>query len=194
LNFINSFTHLLMHVRLSTCLGMPVRAEDTEEVIGTVSGILLHPDRGTVEGFFVRVPGLFASSSLFLSSFDIAHFGRFILVRDHERVAPAEDFIRVQPLLKDPRTILGQRIRTESGVELGRCRDIQFETGSMRFVWLFAKRWFKWRDPIAVRDIVEVRFDAIIVRDPPVIVKERLMKAETQPPLVPLLPEMPEQA
>lgn len=180
-----------MHVRLSTCLGMPVRAEDTEEILGTVSGILLHPDRGTVEGFFVRVPGLFASSSLFLSSFDIAHFGRVILVRDHDRVAPATDFIRVQPLLKDPRPILGQRIRTESGISLGRCCDIQFETGSMRSEWLFPKKWLKWRDPIAVRDIVEVRADAVIVRDPPALVKEREETAITKAPLLPLLPEMP---
>ena len=172
---------------------MPIRAEDTEEVIGTVRGILLHPDRGTVEGFFVRVPGLFASSSLFLSAFDIAHFGRYILVRDHDRVAPAADFIRVQPLLADPRTILGQRIRTESGIFLGHCRDIQIETGSMRYTWLFVKKWFRWRDPIAVAEIVEVRSEAVIVRDPPALVKERAAGAE-QAPLVPLLPEMPEQA
>lgn len=183
-----------MHVRVSTCLGMPIRAEDTEEVIGTVRGILLHPDHGTVEGFFVRVPGLFSSSSLFLSAFDIAHFGRTIIVRDHDRVAPASDFIRVQPLLSDPRTILGQRIRTESGLFLGHCRDIQLETGSMRFTWLFLKRWFRWRDPIAVSEIVEVRPEAVIVRDPPALVKEKVKAAAEKATLVPLLPEMPEGA
>ncbi|MDO8468689.1 MAG: hypothetical protein Q7S29_02935 [Candidatus Peribacter sp.] len=173
---------------------MPIRAEDTEEVIGTVRGILLHPDRGTVEGFFVRVPGAFSASSLFLSTFDVAHFGRSILVRDHDRVAPAADFIRVQPLLADPRTVLGQRIRTESGAVLGRCRDIQFETGSMRLVWLFPKRWFRWRNPVAVRDIVEISPEAIIVRDPPALVREKAAAETGKMPLVPLLPEMPEQA
>jgi len=183
-----------MHIRLSSCLGMPIRAEDTEEMIGTVRGILLHPDRGTVEGFFVRVPGLFYSSSLFLSAFDIAHFGRTIIVRDHDRVAPAADFIRVQPLLSDPRTVLGQRIRTESGLFLGHCRDIQFETGSMRFTWLFLKKWFRWCEPIAVSEIVEVRPEAVIVRDPPALVKERTKGEAEMVPVVPLLPEMPEQA
>jgi len=183
-----------MHVRLSTCLGMVIRAENTEEVIGMIDGILLHPDRGTVEGFFVRVPGLFSSSSLFLSAFDIAHFGRTIVVRDHDRVAPAEDFIRVQPLLLDPRNILGQRIRTESGIFLGRCRDVQFETGSMRYTWIFPKKWLKWREPVAVADIIEVRPDAIIVRDPPAVVKEKALAEAAKTPLVPLLPEMPEGA
>ena len=175
-----------MHVRLSTCLGMPIRAEDTEEVVGTVSGILLHPDRGTVEGFFVRASEFLSSSSLFLQTFDIAHFGRFILIRDHDRIAPPADFLRVQPLLADPRAILGQHIRTESGLALGRCRDVQFETGSMRLEWLFPKRWFKWRDPIAAREIVEVRPEAIIVRDPPALATE-----QAQPVLASLIPEVP---
>ncbi|ALM09970.1 MAG: hypothetical protein PeribacterA2_0595 [Candidatus Peribacter riflensis] len=169
---------------------MPIRAEDTEEVIGVVNGILLHPDRGTVEGFFLRVPGFFSSSSLFLSSFDIAHFGRVITVRDHDRIAPAEDFLRVRPLLEDPRSILGQRIQTESGMSMGRCRDVQFETGSLRFTWLFPKRFFRWRDPIAAREIIEVRPAAIIVRDPPAAVSEKGAEP-VQPKLVPLLPEVP---
>ncbi|MFA5273121.1 MAG: PRC-barrel domain-containing protein [Candidatus Peribacter sp.] len=183
-----------MNVRFSTCLGMPVLAEDTEEVVGTISGILLHPDRGTVEGFFVRVPGLFSSSPLFLSSFDITNFGRRILIRDHDRVAPAGDFLRVLPLLADPRTILGQRILTESGTALGHCRDIQFDTGSMRSVWLFPKKWFRWRGPVAVRDIVEGRPDAIIVRDPPAVSRQKAVAEAVKTPLVPLLTEMPEGA
>lgn len=178
-----------MHVRLSTCLGMLIRAEDTEEVIGTVSDILLHPDRGTVEGFFVQKRGLFSAPPLFLSTFDIAHFGRTILIRDHDRVAAPMDFLRVQPLLVDSRTILGQPIRTESGIALGRCRDVQFETGSMRLEWLFPRKWFKWRDPIAAREIVEISPEAVIVRDPPAMVKESI-PAETARPLVPLLPDV----
>ncbi len=178
-----------MHIRLSSCLGMPIRAENTEEVVGSVSGILLHPDRGTVEGFFVHAPGFLSSSSLFLQTFDIAHFGRFILIRDHDRVGLPGDFLRIQPLLVDSRTILGQRIRTESGVSVGTCRDVQFETGSMRLEWLFAKRWFRWRDPIAAREIVEVRPEAIIVRDPPALVTEK-----AQPVLASLIPEVPNSA
>lgn len=179
-----------MHVRLSSCLGISIVAEDTEEAIGTVTGILLDPDRATVEGFFVRIPGIFSqSSSLFLSSFDVAHFGRRILVCDHDRVAPAEDFLRVQPLLSDPRTILGQRIRTESGIALGRCRDVQFDTSTMRLMWVFPKRMFRWGRPVCVRDILEVRPEAIIVRDPPAVMKELVREDADRTSLLPLLPE-----
>jgi uncharacterized protein YrrD len=180
-----------MHVRYLSCLGTPVLAEDTEEMVGIVGGILLHPDRGTVEGFFLRAPGLFSPSSLFLSSLDIARFGRRLTVRDSGRVAPAREFLRVQPLLEDPRAVLGQKIRTESGADLGRCRDVQFETSTMRLTWLFPKKAFRWRDPISVKQIVEVRPDAIIVRDPPAPAVEKVME-EAERRLMPLLPETPE--
>lgn len=171
---------------------MPIRAEDTEETVGTLSGILLHPDRGTVEGFFVHTPGFFSSSSSFLSAYDVAHFGRFILVRDHDRIAAPADFLRAQPLLRDPRTVLGQRIQSESGFGLGRCRDVQFETSSMRLEWLFPRKWWRWRDPISARDIVEVRPDAIIVRDAPAMAKEK--QAAAEPTLVSLIPDVPNSA
>lgn len=182
-----------MQVRFSTCLGMPIVAEDTEEMIGIVSGILLHPDRGTVEGFFLRGSGFFSASSLFLSAFDVTHFGRRMTVRDHDRVAPAEDFLRVRPLLADARTVLGQRVRTESGVSLGRCRDVQFDTTTLRLTWIFPKRLLRWRPSISMRDILEVREDAIVVRDPPAAAAERV--TETAPPaLVPMIPDLPNSA
>ena len=182
-----------MHLRFSTCVGITVLAEDTEEVIGTISGILLHPDRSTVEGFFVRRPGLLVSSLDFLSALDIARFGRRIIVRDAERVAPAEEFLRVAPLLRDLRTVLGQRIRMESGRLLGRCRDVQFENTTMRLTWIFPKRFLRWRDPIAARQILEVRPEAIIVRDPPAPAVEKVI-TEAERKFVPLLPEAPEGA
>ncbi|MFH1444598.1 MAG: hypothetical protein ABIG34_04405 [Candidatus Peregrinibacteria bacterium] len=184
-----------MQLRFSTCIGIPVKAEDTDEVVGSISGILLHPDRGTVEGFFVKVPSFFATTSLFLSAFDIIHFGRRILVRDHDRIGPMEDFLRVQSLLSDPRTVLGQHIRTESGLSIGQCRDVQFDTSTFRLTWIFSKRFFRWRAPISARDILEVRPEAIIVRDPPAMAKEKTLAVEdVKTPLAALLPDLPEKA
>ncbi|OIO53805.1 hypothetical protein AUJ46_04185 [Candidatus Peregrinibacteria bacterium CG1_02_54_53] len=183
-----------MQLRFSTCIGIPVIAENTEEVVGVVGGILLHPDRSTIEGFFMRPAGFFSSPTFFLSSFDIVHFGHRILVRDHDRVGPVEDFLRVQSLLSDPRTVLDQRIRTESGLSMGRCRDVQFDTSTFRLTWIFPKRLLRWRDPISARDILEVRPEAIIVRDPPAMAQEKMLREEVKAPLVPLLPELPEKA
>jgi len=180
-----------MHLRFSTCIGLPILAEDSDELIGTIAGILIHPDRSTVEGFFVRRPGLFSSATLFLSSMDIARFGRRIIVRDVDRVAPAQEFLRVQPLLADPRTVLNQRIRTESSHNLGRCDDVQFENTTMRLTWIFPRKFFHWGFPISARQILEVRPQAIIVRDPQAPAVERVLQ-QSERRLAPLLPEVPE--
>jgi sporulation protein YlmC with PRC-barrel domain len=182
-----------MHVRFSTCLGLPVVAEDSEEALGTLSGIVLHPDTGKVEGFFVRVSRFLAAEELFLSSMDITRFGLRVGVRERDVLAPAGDFLRIQPLLSEERTILGQVIRTASGRVIGRCRDIQFETKSMHLTWLFPRRWFKWGTPISVREVLEVRPDAIIVRDPASPAVEKVLQ-DAQDRLLPIFPKVPEGA
>jgi len=154
-----------MHVRFSTCLGLPVIDDSAEEVFGTIVGVLLHPDSGRVEGFFVQIPHFLRSEELFLPALDIVRWGLRVVVRSAEVLAPPGEFLRVVPLIEDGRTILGQRIRTESGKELGRCKDVQWNTKTFSLEWLFPKRWFMWGLPIPVTDIVEVKRDAIIVRD-----------------------------
>lgn len=62
--------------------------------------------------------------------------------------------------------MLNQRIRTESGTSLGRCRDVQFNTDTMHIEWIFPRKWFRWGMALPVSDIIEVRNDAIIVKHP----------------------------
>jgi len=182
-----------MHVRFSTCLGLPILAEDSEELLGTISGIVLQPDTGKVEGFFVRVPRFLHSDQLFLSAMDISRFGMRVLVRSGDVIAPPNEFLRIQPFLADKRTILGQLVRTESGKTVGRCRDIQFETRSMHLTWLFPRRWWRWMTPLSVREIVEVKPEAVIVRDPASPAVEKVLQ-DSQDRLLPILPEVPEGA
>lgn len=154
-----------MHVRFSTTIGMPVTDDMTEEVVGTLSGILIHPDMAKVEGFFVNIHQFLRSEQLFLAVGDILHFGNRVRVRSEDVLAPVEERLRLRALLDDGRTLLGQRIITESGRTVGRCSDIQFETKTFQLEWLFPRRFFRWQRPIPRSNIVQVRLDAIVVRD-----------------------------
>ncbi len=154
-----------MHVRFSTVRGAPVIADSGEETVGTLSGLLLHPDLGTVEGFFVRTRGILRTEELFLSVRDILHWGKSIQIHDAGVLLPLEEHVRLHRLAEEGRTILGQRILTESGTAFGVCRDVQFETKTFRLEWLFPKKWMRWRPGIPVTAIVEVRPDAVIVHD-----------------------------
>lgn len=178
-----------MRVRFTSAVGLPVVEDETLDVIGTLSGILIQPDTGVIEGFFVRVPGMLGREELFLSSLDILHWGTRITVRNHDVLAPIDERVRLLPLLADRRTVLGQPIMTEDGMPMGRCRDIQFDTRHFRLEWLFPRRFFRWRTPIPATQILEVRPEAVIIRAPGEPVPESAPQTE-----VPLLPQMPDAA
>ena len=80
-------------------------------------------------------------------------------------LAPAEEIVRLRPLLTDKRTILHQRIVTEGGQMLGRCGDVQFDTKLFMLEWLFPRKFMRWARPIPASSIIIVRNDAIVVRD-----------------------------
>lgn len=154
-----------MHLRFSTAVGLPVIEEHAREACGLVSGILLHPDLGKVEGFFVRVAGFFRSEERLLQAVDILHWGKYVRIRDESVLIPVEDVIRLAALLEEDRPIIGQRIISEGGTTLGTCRDVQFDTNAFLLEWLFPRTLFRWRRAIPASSIVEVRPDAVVVRD-----------------------------
>ncbi|MDD5054693.1 MAG: hypothetical protein PHZ00_00315 [Candidatus Peribacteraceae bacterium] len=154
-----------MHVRASMCRGMPVVDDGTQEVVAFLGDPVLDPDTGNIQGFFVI--GAFSRHTLFLQTVDIIGWGMQVHIRGEDRLAPPEDLVRIRLLLSDGRTILGQPIRThESNVTLGRCDDIQFNTHHFTSEWLFPRRFFLYRQPVPVTEIVEVTPDAVFVNDP----------------------------
>lgn len=165
-----------MHLRFSTCVGVAVLDEATDEPLALISGVLVHPDTGKIEGFFVRTPGMFRGQELFLASQDIAHWGMHVRVRHADALSPLEDRIRLTTLLEDGRTVLGQTIVNESGVRLGTCADIQFDTTHFMLEWLFPKLLWRWKPPVPASAIVEVRAQQIVVRDAKVKEPSRPMK------------------
>ena len=175
-----------MHVRFSSCIGTPVLEEGGETTLGLLSGILIHPDTGKVEGFLVHMQGFMGRGDLFCSSDDIVRWGTRVYLRDADMLAPPEDRIRLQTLLRDPRTVIGQSICTESGIKLGRCSDIQFDTESMHIEWLFPRKFFRWGIALPVADILEITPKAILIRDP--LAKARIQQDEQKSAST--LPEM----
>ena len=144
---------------------MPVVEEETDAFLGSMSGVLIDPDTGKVEGIFVEVRGFLTREELFCSSMDILRWGIRIVVRTAEAVCRAEEFVRLTEKFLDPRTVIGQKIRTESGKTVGRCRDVQFDTDSMHTEWIFPKKFFRWGIALPVSDIIEIKPEAIIVRE-----------------------------
>jgi sporulation protein YlmC with PRC-barrel domain len=152
-----------MHARVSTCIGMSV-VQETGGAVGTLEGILVDPDTGKIEAWQV--------GGLLLLTMDILRFGLQVVVRSGEVLVEGEDVVRLRSLLSDPRRVIGQRMLTKSGRRLGTCRDLQFHSQSWTVEWFFPRRFFRWGIPVPAAQILEVRPDAIIVRDDIVSEKE----------------------
>lgn len=153
-----------MQLRFTMCRGMFVYEQGTEDLVGMIDQILIDPDTGGIEGFFVSVRGVF-SHSLFVRTDDVVHMGTVVKVRSAECLCDPEEIIRLQPLLQDPRRILGQSIVTQGGQKIGRCKDIQFETKTFRLQWLFPRTFLRWGVSIPASHIIEVKEEAIIVKN-----------------------------
>lgn len=166
-----------MHVRFSTVVGMSVVDEDGTEELGRIAHVLIHPDTGKVEGFFVKVPGLLLrTETLFLATEDIQRWGLRVVVRGPDVLSPVVERIRLQTLLEDGRPVLSQRIQTDTGKYMGRCGDVQFETEHFMVEWLWPRKLWRWGMPLPLVLIVEVRKDAIVVRDPAATAPEKAVQ------------------
>lgn len=164
-----------MHVRLSTCLGMAIVVAETQEPLGTLGSLLIHPDTGAVEGIRFSAGGLGRGEHC-VSSLDIVHWGLRIDVRDADVAGPLGECVRLQEALREGRTVLGQRMLTEGGFFLGRCADVQFDTERFQVEWLFPRKWFRWGRPLPIASVLEIRPDAIIVREAEAPEKQSLLR------------------
>lgn len=154
-----------MRVRFSTALGLSVADQHDDAAIGTLAGMLIHPDSLRIEGFFVRVPGFLSSEELFLGQEEIVHWGTSIRIRDADVLSPLEERVRLAALVSDARTVLGQRMYTEEGRLIGVCHDVQFDTATCSLEWLFPRLWWRWRRAVPASAVREVTQTAIIVRE-----------------------------
>ncbi len=162
-----------MHVRFSTALGLPVCEEGSHIPLGHIAHMVIHPDTGKVEGFFVGRGGFLSGGMLYLSTMDILRWSLRIVVSSADVLCDPGDVVRLEPLFSFPRPILGQKIVTLGGKSLGTCRDAQFDTTHFLLEWIFPKTFWRWGVPIPASHIAEVRQDAIVIRDIKADVKEK---------------------
>lgn len=152
-----------MRLRLSTAIGTFI-VDDTEQRIGVITGVCIHPDTCILEGFFVLVAGFLRTQTLFLPISGIEYWGRRVRIRNEHVLAPVDELFRVSRLIEEERPVYLQRIQTEAGVYLGNCKDLQFDTRTFRVEWLFPRRFFRWGVPIPVSAILQVTPIAVVVQ------------------------------
>jgi hypothetical protein len=145
--------------------GMPVLERGGRLLPLVVVQPLLHPDTGVVEGVSLRARR-WGSPLLAIRTDDLTRWtDEHLVVTRAEAISPVADFVRFQAWLTEGRTLVGQRVVTLGGRRLGRCRDVLFDDELLQLIAIVPRRWGIWQLPVRRHDVLEVRPQAIIVRD-----------------------------
>lgn len=153
-----------MHLLRSTAIGTEVIDNIDHHVQGKVADLLIDPDRGKIVAVLVESPA--SAELLAIQTQDIATWGNRIHIRDPEVMGELKDIMRLETFMSDPRTVIGQKVRTQGGMSFGKCFNVQFRTDTFDVEWIFPKKFLFIKGPaLPTSDIVEITPQAIIIKD-----------------------------
>lgn len=154
-----------MHILRSTALGTEIIDNMDHEILGYLRDILIDADRAKIVALIIRTYG--SPRPYGLLTQDVVSWGNRIHVRAPEVLGELTDFIRLNSYLEqNNRRVIGQRIDTQSGQNLGRCVDVQFRTDTFDLEWIFPRRYFFFGGlALPTSEILEITPLAIIVKN-----------------------------
>ena len=122
-------------------IGTKVLEFDSGDLLGMVSGIVIDPDSGMVEAFWVR-PATIPVRSAILRTSDILELKKNLYIKSDQVLAQAEDVIRVNEIIEDGRKFLGSLVQNEGGDSYGRCDDLSFDTETYALKQIHSRKSF----------------------------------------------------
>jgi sporulation protein YlmC with PRC-barrel domain len=150
-------------------MGAKILESDSGDLLAMVTGIIINPDSGMVEAFWVK-PATLPYRAAILKTTDILEFKKNLYIRSDKVLAQAEDVIRINAILEDGRTFLGNLVQNEAGDSYGRCDNLSFDTDTNALKQIHCKKSllgvFNLDQRIfSYESIIKVLPDMILVKD-----------------------------
>lgn len=150
-------------------VGAKVLEHSTGQLLALVSGIIVDPDTGMVEAFWVR-PLTLPHKNAVLKTSDILEFKKHLYVKGDRVLAQAEDLIRISEILRDGRVFLGASVQNEAGASYGQCVNLTFDSQTYALKQIYTRKSIFGlittdERIFSYNDIVKVLPEAIIVND-----------------------------
>jgi len=120
-------------------LGAKVLEFDSGDLLATISGIIVDPDTGMVDAFWVKPTTLSVRSAILRAS-DIVELKKNFYIKSDKVLAQAEDVIRISEILEDGRTFLGNVVQNEAGHSYGTCVNLAFDTQTFALKQIYSRR------------------------------------------------------
>lgn len=106
----------------STLVNIPIMGLQEAAAVGTAVRPLVNPNNLKIEGWFCTTPA--SKEVLFLPISDIREIARYgMAVNNRQNLAPLEEFIRLEKIMRLDYQLHGKLVVTESKKKLGKIED-----------------------------------------------------------------------
>ena len=149
---------------------LPVVSLRAGTKIATAADMIINPNNLKVEGW--HVTDRFNKKNLVMLSSEIREIAtQGFLVNDHESLSPAEELIRLKPVLEIGFELIGKAVTTESGKRVGKVSDFAIETEAFIVKKIYVARsllkdFSGGNVSIDRTQIIEITDKRIIVEEP----------------------------
>ncbi|MBU0577321.1 PRC-barrel domain-containing protein [Patescibacteria group bacterium] len=160
-------------------IGTPILDFDDGNPLAMLKDVIIDPDTGKIEAFWVKPLTILASDAV-IQSQDIVEWKKNIYVKDDSVIADPADIIRISDILSRATYIIGNRVQNEEGEFYGRVYNIDFDTETFYLKQIYVEKSILGLISLGRRifsfdSIVEVLPGSIIVKDK-ATKKEKIIK------------------
>ena len=153
----------------STIIGTPVLNFDDGSLLAVLQDVVVDPETGKIEAFWVKPLALSISDAIIQSS-DIAEWKKNIYVKNESVISDPAEIIKITEILTKKTYVIGNRVRNQKGKNYGRVYDLDFNTDTFYVRQIYVQKSifgiFKYLNRIFSFDsIIEVTEKAIIIDD-----------------------------
>lgn len=150
-------------------IGTKIIEYDSGNVIALLKDIIVNPDNGMLEGFWVK-PLTIPISDAIIQSQDIIEWKKNIYIKDESVISDPADIISISDILLREAYVIGNFVQNQEGEFLGRVYTLDFDSNSFYIRGIYSEKSllgiYSYNKRIFPYDsVIEILPSAIIVKD-----------------------------
>ncbi len=173
--------------KFNKIVGKPVVSSENGTLLAMIQDIIIHPDTGKIEGFWVKPLTLPIKNGI-LQSDAILDWKKNVYIRDNREIAEPDEIIKISEILLRETYFIGNLVKNESDEILGKVVDIDFDSKKLYLKNLYIEKSFlgfsRNQRIISYDSIIKVMPEYILVKDiqdKKITVKEGMVIDDKQP-------------
>jgi len=149
-------------------VGNPILSHEDGVLLALIQDVIIHPDTGKIEAFWVK-PLTLPIKNAVLQSSSILEWKKNIYIKDEREIAEPEDIIKISEIFSRNTFFVGNQVKNESEEFLGKVCDLDFDTKKFYLKNLYTqKSFFGFRyqpRTFSYDSIIKVLPEYILVKD-----------------------------